>query len=130
MKLNLSMKKIAAITGIGFMAATGINSASAQTVFSTGFEGGIDNSWTQVEPVFNSGVAFQGSGSAQVDSGGRLFRTVDIQQNTEYTITAYVRGGGRLRARWDGQNRSTRVTSPSNNYIERSITINWRWWWW
>lgn len=118
------MKKIAAITSIGFMAAINTNNASAQEVFFTGFEGGIDNTWTQIEPVANSGVAFQGSGSAQVNSGGSLNRDVDVEQNTEYTITAYVRGGGRLRVRWAGQNQSTRVTNPSNNFIERSVTIN------
>jgi len=118
------MKKALVVSGLGLLAAMNTSTVSAQQIFFTGFEGGIDNTWDQDEPVANSGVAFQGSGSAQVNSGGSLTRRINVDQNTNYRITAYVRGGGRLRARWDGQNLSTRVTNPSNNFIERSIEIN------
>jgi len=54
------MKKIAVATGLGFAAAMGTSNVSAQQVFFTGFEGGIDDTWTQIEPVANSGVTFEG----------------------------------------------------------------------
>ena len=125
MKCRDFYKKLTAVGSLGVLAAMHSPASSAQEqVFFDGFENGISNEWSQVEPVTESSVAFEGSGSARIQSTGSMVRTFNIDQNTEYTVRVMVRGGGRLRARWNGNNTSTRVTNPSNNWIERSVTFN------
>jgi len=122
--MNFKRLNIKNITAIG-LAVLGTNCALAQEqIFFDGFEGSIDRAWAQVEPATHSSVSFEGENSVRIQSGGSITRTFDVAQNTDYTIRVMVRGGGRLRVRWDGLNRSTRVTNPSNNWVERSVSFN------
>ena len=122
---SFSFKSLAVLSSIGVVAALTSTPSHAQTrIVSNGFNGGIASAWRQIEPVAESGVAFEGSGSAQINEGGSMTRTFDVDRNTEYRVTVRVRGGGRLRVRWDGNNRSTRVTSPSNEWQERVVEFN------
>ena len=127
MKFNSydGIKKIFAASSLGLFAAISTTNTSAQEqTFFEGFEGGIPSEWTEIEPVALSRVEFAGENSAQINEGGSLTRTFNVEPNTDYTLRVMVRGGGRMRVRWDGANRSTRVTNPSNEYIERTIEFN------
>ena len=117
MKFNSydGIKKIFAASSLGLFAAISTTNTSAQEqTFFEGFEGGIPSEWTEIEPVALSRVEFAGENSAQINEGGSLTRTFNVEPNTDYTLRVMVRGGGRMRVRWDGANRSTRVTNPSN----------------
>ena len=126
MKLNSNrIKKIVVASGLGLYAVASASTAFAQEqIFFEGFEDGITSEWNEIDPVALSSVEFEGERSAKINEDGLLIRTFDLDQNTDYTVRVMVRGGGRLRVRWNGQNRSTRVTNPSNDYIERFVSFN------
>lgn len=70
--------------------------AHSVTIDNPGFEDGL-NDWIEVDPASTSGVAFSGSGSLKISgSPGRVHQNVDIDRNTNYTLSAYVRGEGEI----------------------------------
>ena len=124
---NFNFKKLAAVSCFGLLTSLNSSYASAQTetrIVFNGFNGSISTAWNQTEPVFESGISYEGSGSAQIDSGGSMVRTFNVDQNTDYRVSVMIRGGGRIRVRWDGNNLSRRVTSPSSSWVERDLEFN------
>ena len=68
----------------------------AITLENPGFENGMDG-WIEVDPASISDVAFAGSNSLKISgSPGRVHQNVDIDRNTDYTLSAYVRGEGEI----------------------------------
>ncbi|MGS0536015.1 polysaccharide lyase family 7 protein [Pseudoalteromonas sp. SaAl2] len=70
--------------------------AQAATINNSGFENGWSD-WQEVDPAAISGDAYQGSQSLKIQgSPGRVHQVVDVQRNTEYTLSAYVLGKGQI----------------------------------
>lgn len=70
--------------------------AQAATINNSGFEDGWSN-WNEVDPAAISGDSYQGSSSLKIQGNpGRVHQVVDIQKNTEYTLSAYVLGKGQI----------------------------------
>ncbi|MDO7084813.1 polysaccharide lyase family 7 protein [Pseudocolwellia sp. AS88] len=66
----------------------------AATINNAGFESGW-SSWDETDPASISGNAYQGSSSLKISgSPGRVFQLVNVEKNTEYTLSAYVKGKG------------------------------------
>jgi len=61
----------------------------AATIENSGFEDGFDN-WKETEPAAISSDAHKGSKSLKIQgSPGRVYQVVDVDKNTEYTLSAY-----------------------------------------
>ncbi|MCQ8877019.1 polysaccharide lyase family 7 protein [Pseudoalteromonas shioyasakiensis] len=72
------------------------SAAQAATIYNAGFEDGWSD-WNEVDPAAISGDAYQGSSSLKIQgSPGRVHQVVDIERNTEYTLSAYVLGKGQI----------------------------------
>ena len=68
----------------------------AATINNAGFESGW-SSWDETDPASISGNAYQGSSSLKISgSPGRVFQLVNVEKNTEYTLSAYVKGKGQI----------------------------------
>ena len=68
----------------------------AATIENSGFEDGFDN-WKETEPAAISSDAHEGSKSLKIQgSPGRVYQVVDVDKNTEYTLSAYVLGKGEI----------------------------------
>ncbi|ASM48884.1 hypothetical protein PESP_a0658 [Pseudoalteromonas espejiana DSM 9414] len=68
----------------------------AATINNAGFESGFSE-WNETEPAAISSDAYSGSKSLKIQgSPARVYQVVDIQPNTEYTLSAYVRGKGQI----------------------------------
>ena len=68
----------------------------AATINNAGFEDGWSN-WNEVEPAAISGSAYKESKSLKIQgSPGRVHQVVDIERNTQYTLSAYVLGKGEI----------------------------------
>ncbi|TMP07085.1 hypothetical protein CWC11_07515 [Pseudoalteromonas sp. S3178] len=68
----------------------------AATINNPGFESGF-NSWNETEPAAISSDAYSGSNSLKIQgSPARVYQLVNIQPNTEYTLSAYVLGKGQI----------------------------------
>lgn len=66
----------------------------AATINNAGFEDGWSN-WNETEPAAISGSAYKGSKSLKIQgSPGRVYQNVDVDRNTQYTLSAYVLGKG------------------------------------
>lgn len=70
--------------------------AAHAAIQNPGFENDWE-SWTDIDPSAISGVAYSGSKSAKITgSGGRFEQQVSVQPNTDYRLTAYIRGSGTI----------------------------------
>ena len=68
----------------------------AATINNPGFESGF-SSWNETEPAAISSDAYSGSKSLKIQgSPARVYQLVNIQPNTEYTLSAYVLGKGQI----------------------------------
>lgn len=68
----------------------------AATINNAGFEDGWSN-WNETEPAAISGSAYKGSKSLKIQgSPGRVYQNVDVDRNTQYTLSAYVLGKGQI----------------------------------
>ncbi len=75
-------------------AAAGV--AQAATIDNSGFENGWAD-WNETDPASISSSAFDGSQSLKISgTPGRVFQLVDVEKNTEYTVSAYVKGKGQI----------------------------------
>ncbi|MEI8625610.1 polysaccharide lyase family 7 protein [Pseudoalteromonas sp. B137] len=68
----------------------------AATINNPDFESGF-SSWNETEPAAISSDAYSGSKSLKIQgSPARVYQLVNIQPNTEYTLSAYVLGKGQI----------------------------------
>lgn len=87
-----------------------------------GFESSFDG-WTDTDPSALSGVANSGSKSAKISgSGGKVEQTVSLTANTNYTLSAFVRGSGTLGVQGSGINAST--NHSSSDWQQVNVTFN------
>lgn len=90
-----------AIGGAGFLSALSLALlpvAEGQGVVSPGFEAGMEG-WAEADPegksVTQSDVAKSGEKSAKIsDAQGMLQQAVPVAPNTDYTLSAWIKGAG------------------------------------
>ncbi|GLS89178.1 hypothetical protein GCM10007916_02450 [Psychromonas marina] len=97
------------------------NSSIELILENTRFETSFDN-WTDIEPVEIFNRRSESDYSVKVlDNGRRIERTIDVIENTAYSMKAYVRGRGQI-----GVNVGATVYSKnesSENWIEVNIAF-------
>lgn len=92
MRFNRTLAALA-----GGCAAT-LTCAGAVTIDNPGFENGWDG-WSDTDPSAVSGESYEGSSSAKITgSPGRVEQTVALQANTNYRLSAYIKGVGAIGA--------------------------------
>ncbi len=93
----------------------------AVSITNPGFESNWSG-WNDTDPSAISGDANSGSKSAKITgSGARFDQTVTVNPNTEYTLSAYVKGSWRIGAEHGGQ-RNTRSGNASD-WKKESVTF-------
>lgn len=91
-KIMINHKKLFICTAITATSAL----SHAATINNPGFESGF-SSWNETEPAAISSDAYSGSKSLKIQgSPARVYQLVNIQPNTEYTLSAYVLGKGQI----------------------------------
>ncbi|MGO2013107.1 MAG: polysaccharide lyase family 7 protein [Pseudoalteromonas sp.] len=95
----------------------------AATIDNSGFEDGW-NSWNEVDPAAISENAYDGSHSLKIQgSPGRVHQDVDINQSTEYTLSAYVLGKGEIGVNdLNGLFKSKKFDVPSWTKVSKTFT--------
>lgn len=97
--------------------------AHAATIENSGFEDGWSN-WNETEPAALSSDAYQGSKSLKIQgSPARVYQTVDVEPNTEYTLSAYVLGNGQIGINdLDGLFKNTKFDTSSWTKVTKTFT--------
>ncbi|MEE1673080.1 polysaccharide lyase family 7 protein [Agarivorans aestuarii] len=86
---------------------------------SSQFEG-----WVDVDPSFLSGVAYDGTKAVKISgSGGSVEQTVNLQTDTTYTLSAFIKGAGTIGLRIGGQVYSQKV-SGNSDWAELTVSAN------
>lgn len=99
MNVNFTRSKLSICVAASLMLASPLSFAASVSLDNNGFESKWDN-WTDTEPsAISSSDSYSGSYSAKVTgSKGRFERSVAIDSDTNYTLTAYVKGAGTVGA--------------------------------
>jgi len=117
------IKKAIALVGFATIASISQSWAQSSTIQNPGFENGF-NDWNDVEPSAISSVERSGTKSGKISgSSGRLSQTISVDQNTNYTLTAYVRGSGKVGASIGGVE-ETKSVSGSSGWTKAEVTFN------
>lgn len=81
------------------------------------------NGWNDSDPSAISGLAFDGNNSAKITgSSGRAEQDVTVEANTDYKLTAYVRGSGTIGVNFGGNNQS--INASSSDWKQYSVEFN------
>jgi len=114
-------KKKSLILFTALTASTGI--AQAVTINNAGLESGWSG-WTEKEPAAISSSAYEGSSSLKIKgSPGRVHQVVSVEPNTEYTLTAYVKGKGQIGINDnDGLFKSVKFDESSWTKVSKTFT--------
>ncbi|GAB3035215.1 polysaccharide lyase family 7 protein [Bowmanella dokdonensis] len=87
-----------------------------------GFESGWDD-WTDTDPSAISGESYSGNSSAKITgSAGRVEQTVSVDANTDYRLSVYVKGSGKIGAMVSGTEHST--TGGGSSFEEVAVEFN------
>lgn len=104
-------------------AAPGTLWAESINITNHGFENGNWDGWQDADPSSISGDANTGLHSAKISgSGGSFSQSVSVSSNTDYTLSAYVKGGGEISANVAGSVYSK--TSNSSSWSKVELTFN------
>ena len=105
---------------IGGMSA--VNAATV-SIENPGFEDDFSG-WTDTDPSSISTDERSGSNSAKISgSGGKFEQDVSVDKNTDYELTAYIKGYGKIGATVDGT-RYTRTGGDDDEYELVTVSFN------
>jgi len=110
---------------IGTVAAlcTGTAHSQSSTIQNPGFESRFSD-WTDIDPSSISSVERSGSRSAKIGgSSGKVSQQIAVEPNTNYVLTAYIRGSGKLGVTIAGSDTSTNV-SNSSSWKKADVAFN------
>ncbi len=100
-----------------------ISGLTGAQIKNPGFENRF-NDWNETDPAAVSSDRRSGSRSAKISgSNGRLTQDVAIEANSNYVLTAYVRGSGRVGVKIGGQTVDERV-SRSSSWEKLEVAFN------
>lgn len=118
-KLNYTTALIAAALSIATIPAANAASVSIENgSFESSFSG-----WVDTDPSSISSDKYSGSKAAKITgSGGKFEQQVTVEMNTDYELTAYIKGTGKIGATVDGT-RYTR-TGGGSDYEQVVVSFN------
>jgi len=130
MKLTTQLR----YTSVLVAAALSMSAANAASISITnaGFEDGFDG-WEDKNSAAISSDEYKGKKSAKItSSGGKFQQDVEVVANTDYELSAYIEGDGKIGVTIDGErtrltgggdDEYKKVTVPFNSGSETTITI-------
>ncbi|WP_111977535.1 polysaccharide lyase family 7 protein [Algibacillus agarilyticus] len=119
-KLNKPTLKYCAASVLFALAAP--LSAATVSIENAGFESSWDG-WKDNDPSAISGDSNSGSKSAKISgSGGRIGQTVQLTQDTNYELTAYVKGSGQVGINLDGSVKYK--NTESSDWTQVTVSFN------
>lgn len=124
MKLNTKLRYTTALVAAA-LSVTAIPAVSAASVsiVNAGFEDSFNTGWSDTEPSAISSDERSGSKAAKITGdGGKFEQDVTVEANTDYVLTAYISGYGKIGASVDGT-RYTR-TGGGDDYEQVTVSFN------
>ncbi|WP_160061062.1 polysaccharide lyase family 7 protein [Psychromonas sp. L1A2] len=124
MKLNTKLRYTTTLVAAALSVAAipAVNAASVSIV-NAGFEDSFKSGWVDTDPSAISSDERSGSKAAKITGdGGKFEQNVIVKANTDYVLTAYIAGYGKIGASVDGT-RYTR-TGGGNDYEQVSVSFN------
>jgi len=92
-------------------------------ILNPGFENSFSE-WDDTDPSSISSLERSGSRSAKISGGkGRVSQTINVEQNSEYTLSAYVRGSGSIGLNVNGVSTIKNV-SNSSGWTQAQVTVS------
>jgi len=123
METTMQLKTQLRYTAVLVAAALSMGAANAATVNITnaGFEDGFDG-WEDKNSAAISSDEYTGSKAAKItSSGGRFEQDVEVIANTDYELSAYIEGDGKIGVTIDGER--TRLTGGGDDEYEK-VTVS------
>jgi len=118
-KLNYTTALIAAALSITTIPA--VNAASV-SIDNASFESSFSG-WVDTDPSSISSDKYSGSKAAKITgSAGKFEQQITVEANTDYELTAYIKGTGKIGATVDGT-RYTR-TGGGSDYEQVAVSFN------
>ncbi|WP_298941916.1 polysaccharide lyase family 7 protein [uncultured Psychromonas sp.] len=124
MKLNTKLRYTTALVAAA-LSVTAIPAANAASVsiVNAGFEDSFNTGWSDTDPSAISSDERSGSKAAKITGdGGKFEQDVTVEANTDYVLTAYISGYGKIGASVDGT-RYTR-TGGGDDYEQVTVSFN------
>lgn len=123
MKLNTKLKYTTAVVAAALsMASIPAANAASVSIENAGFESKFSG-WTDTDPSAISSDERSGKKAAKITgSGGKFEQDVTVEANTDYELTAYIEGYGKIGATVDGT-RFTR-TGGGDDYEKVTVSFN------
>ena len=121
-------KTLNSINAIGFIGLTALSiTANAQTenlLTNPGFERGYSN-WEEVEPAAISEKANRGAKSAKLNGAtSKISQRVQLKPNTDYVLSAYVLGGGRIAIITSNEKKSEKRIHNADEWTKAQLEFN------
>lgn len=115
---------VALVAGALSMTAIPVVNAASVSIVNPGFEDGFNtDSWIDTDPSAISSDERSGAKAAKITgTGGKFEQDVAVQANTDYVLTAYIAGYGKIGATVSGT-RYTR-TGGGDDYEQVSVSFN------
>jgi poly(beta-D-mannuronate) lyase len=125
MQLKTKIKYTAAlVAGVLSMTAIPIVNAASLSIVNAGFEDSFDSGWTDTDPSAISSDERSGSKAAKITGdGGKFEQDITVTANTNYELSAYIEGIGKIGATVDGT-RYTRTGGSDDEYEKVTVSFN------
>jgi hypothetical protein len=95
-------------------AAAQVSFAASVPINNPGFEEGFDD-WVEIENAAVSGDEYSGTKAAKITSStGQLRQSVSVSPNTDYVLSGYIKGAGKLGVNTGSSVKSEKVSGESN----------------
>lgn len=118
-KLSYTSALIAAVLSYNTIS---VANAASVSIENAGFESSFTG-WVDTDPSAISSDMYTGSRAAKITgSGGKFEQDVTVETNTDYELTAYIKGTGKIGATVNGT-RYTR-TGGGSDYEQVSVSFN------
>jgi len=123
MKLKTKLKYTASLVAAALsVAVVPVANAASVNIENAGFESSFDG-WSDTDPSAISSDERSGSKAAKITGeGGKFEQDVTVEANTDYELTAYIEGYGKIGASVDGT-RYTR-TGGGDSYEKVTVSFN------
>ena len=89
---------------------------SSNLVTNGTFEDNLED-WSQIEPAFESGVAYEGEGSVKLEDSGSVSQRLILQRNTQYKVSAMIEGDASIGVQVGGQTFSNKGTNEDYTLV-------------
>lgn len=117
----MPLKHIATMASLALV--TSIAQGAEVDIGNSGFEDNF-NQWREIESAAVSGDSYSGSASAKLQNSiGQLRQKVTVSPNTDYTLSGYIKGAGKIGVNTGNIVKSSKVSGKSS-WTKVTTTFN------